>query len=418
MIDAQMLAKEHIHSPSAQPTLLRNKQFICLLLAYTFSIFGNSFHNIALNLWILTETGSAKMMTVVLVTNLVVGSLFGSIAGTIVDRLNRRMIMLACDLLRCLFVFTIAICIALPDTPFVLIVMLTAIVTLLGLFQSPALNASLINIVGKEHIQRATGLMNVSDNISRTVGFVVGGVFVAAFGGFWAIVIDSFTFLLSIILVFLAGHFPSPKIDRLNTNFKQDLINGFKYVWTNPFAKSVTILSPTLLLFFMSSLMLTQVLAVKVWQANAFEFGLIEACIPLGYMLGAGIIVGLGSKLRRRGLLVMLSLLLMGPAYVFLSYTSTAEIAIPVILLIGFLFSFSTLLVSIILRLEVSEAIQGRVFGIMGSLNSVVPSLGLIIASFFADQFGADSVMWCTGVFLAIFACFFSWRLKEIRNYH
>ncbi|MFB6364824.1 MFS transporter [Paenibacillus elgii] len=296
------------------PALWQNKQFILLLCAYTLSLFGNSFHSIALNLWVLTKTGSAKMMTIVLVTNLVISSLLGPIAGTIADRMNRRKIMLISDLVRCGFVFTIALCITLPKVPFILIVFLTGIVTASGLFHSPAFHASLVNIVGKEHLQRATGLLNISDNISRTVGFAVGGIFVTTFGGAWAIVFDGFSFLVSFLLVLIAGTFSSPNIEKHHQKkFKEDLMTGFRYIWKDPFAKSVTILSPTLILFFMSSLMLTQVMAVKVWKASPFHFGLIEACIPLGYMLGAGIIVALGEKIKKRGKLVMLNLILMGP---------------------------------------------------------------------------------------------------------
>jgi len=420
MIEAQYTTKEQLNLATLQVNLFKNKQFFLLLAAYTFSIFGNSFHNIALNLWVLTETGSAKMMTVILVTNLAVGALFGSIAGAIADRFDRRKIMQVCDLFRCILVLTIALCIAIPHSPFMLIVLLTAIVTFLGLFQSPSLNASLINIVGKDNIQRATGLMNISDNISRTLGFVLGGIFIAAFGGVWAIIFDGLTFFLSFILVFLAGHFPSPRITggASKNSFSHDLKQGFQFVRKDAFAKAVTVLSPTLLLFFMSALMLTQVMAVKVWHANAFEFGLIEACIPLGYMIGAGIIVLLGAKLKRRGLLIMISLLLMGPIYILLSFSSNATVAIPIILLIGFMFSFCTLLVNIILRLEVSEELQGRVFGIMGSLNSVVPSLGLIFSSFVADSYGANSILLYIGLILTLFSILSSLSLKKIRTYN
>lgn len=195
-------------------------------------------------------------------------------------------------------------------------------------------------------------------------------------------------------------------------------MTGFRYIWKDPFAKSVTILSPTLILFFMSSLMLTQVMAVKVWKASPFHFGLIEACIPLGYMLGAGIIVALGEKIKNRGKLVMLNLILMGPFYIVLSYSTTAPIAIPIILLIGFTFSFCTLLINIILRLEVSQELQGRVFGTLGSLMSVFPSIGLVIASFFADFYGSSSVMFIIGCILLLFGIVASTRLREIRDYN
>ncbi|MEF2965361.1 MFS transporter [Paenibacillus sp. M1] len=421
MLDAQVSpAEQAAERPKAAAALWSNKQFLFILGAYILSIFGNSFHNIALNLWVLTETGSAKMMTVILVCNLAIASLFGSIAGTFADRVNRRRIMMYSDLLRCVVVFIIALCISLPETPFFVIVLLTGFTTFLGLFESPAMNASLINIVGKEHIQRATGLMNIGDNISRTVGFAVGGIFVAAFGGSWAIAFDGFTFLLSFILVLLAGSFPSPKTAKTAAakSFKQDLIKGLRFIWTDAFAKSVIILSPTLMLFFTSALMLTQVMAVNVWRADPFQFGLIEACIPLGYMLGAGMIVAFGTKFQKRGKLIMLNLLLMGPAYMILSSSASAASAIPVILIVGVMFSFCTLLINIILRLEVSEELQGRVFGILGSFTSVVPSLGLIAASYFADIYGADSMMLVIGMMLLFFAILVLFGLKKLRKYN
>ncbi|UHA74974.1 MFS transporter [Paenibacillus sp. 481] len=427
MLDAQVTISEPTStSKPAAPTqaqpltnLWRNKQYVLLFFAYTFALFGNSFHTIALNLWVLNETGSAKMMSVILVCHLVVAALFGSVAGTVVDRFNRRTIMMIADILRCLLVITIAVCVAIPNTPFIFIVILTGLVTFLSLFQGPAFNASLINIVGKEHIQKASGYLNIADNIARIVGYAVGGIFVAAFGGAWAIFIDGMTFLLSFVLIWLAGSFPSP---RTNTGSQRKFIDdfriGFRFVRTNPFAKAVTVLLPFLALCFMSALMLTQVMAVKVWQATPFEFGLIEACIPLGYMIGAGIIVAFGSKIKRRGRLVMFNLLLMGPAYLILSYSSSTITAIPTILLVGFTFSFCTLLVNIILRLEISEELQGRVFGIMGSLISVMPSVGLVVASYFADIYGAGSVMRVIGIILLLFALVAVVKLKEIRNYN
>lgn len=131
--------------------------------------------------------------------------------------------------------------------------------------------------------------------------------------------------------------------------------------------------------------MLTQVMAVNVWKASPFQFGLMEACIPLGYMIGSGLIMILGSRIRRRGLFIMSGLFCLGPMYILLSFITSAATAIPVVLLIGFMFSFCTLLINIILRLEISEEIQGRVFGVLGSIMSVAPSIGLTLVSYLSD---------------------------------
>ncbi|WP_379134285.1 MFS transporter [Paenibacillus sp. sgz500958] len=404
---------------SSYPALWRNKAFILLFTASTISLLGNAFHSLALSLWVLQETGSAKAMSILLIVNLIICSLLGSVTGTLADRFNRRRIILGAYFIQSIFVLGIAACLASPHPSFVLIVCLTGVVTAAGQFQGPAFQASLRCIAGTEHIQKAAGWMSLSENISRTAGYALGGIFVAAFGGTLAIVIDGMAFLAALLAVSLAGSFSSPVLTggAKGQSFKQDILSGFRFIWRNPFAKAITILLPILSLFFLSSLMLTQVMAVKVWNATPLEFGLMEGCIPLGYMLGAGFIVATGDKLKYRGRVIIYSLLLIGPLYAVLSFTSTMWIAIPLILLIGFTFAFSTLLINIILRLEVPEDLQGRMFGVLGSLMSVAPPLGLAVFSSSADLFGPSSVMLAVGVMLLVFGIWAYHELRFIREY-
>ncbi len=109
--------------------------------------------------------------------------------------------------------------------PFILIIILTALTSCAGLFQSPAFHASLVDIVGKDKVQQATGVLNVADNVSRISGLAIGGVVVAAFGGSIAISVDAVTFMLSAILVLLSGKFPnSTKKQESKIHFKRTLL--------------------------------------------------------------------------------------------------------------------------------------------------------------------------------------------------
>lgn len=349
---------------------------------------------------------------------MVISILFGSIAGTVADRVERKKLMWVADMIRSLLVLGIALCIAFK-APFMFIILLTALTAFAGLFQSPAFQASLVDIVGKEKVQRATSAMNIADNLSRITGLALGGVVVALFGGVVAIVLDSIAFMLSAILVLLAGTFPHSKrkIEERKT-FQEDFITGFKHIWKNPFARAVTILSPTLIMFFITSLMLIQVMAVKVWRVTPIEFGLIEACIPFGYMLGAGIIMWLDKKLKHRGRYIVGSMVIIAPMYIVLSFISSAILAIPFIFMIGFLFSFCTLLVTIIMRLEVASELQGRMFGILGSLTSIAPPIGLAISSFFADIYGPALILTLNGIGLLGSAMIVAFFLSSIRTYN
>ncbi|MEK4453065.1 MULTISPECIES: MFS transporter [Paenibacillus] len=416
-----LLVKQVPPAVQAHPSLWGNRRFLLLLSSYSISLFGNTFHSIALSLWVLQTTGSAKMIAIITIINLVLSSLLGSIGGTFADRVNRRTLMLITDLISCGLVVTLALAISLPSTSFIIVAILTGLTTVSALFQSPAYQASITTVVGKEHLQKAVGLLNLSENICRTIGYSAGGIFVASFGAADAILFDGATFFLSFLLVLAVRSLPLPtqlnNAPKKERKFTQDLVDGIRYIWRYPFARAVMIMLPTLTLFFVPSLMLTQVMAVKVWDSTPFQFGLIEACIPLGYMIGSGLILLLGSKLKNRGFLIMTGLLCLGPLYLLLSFVTSAAIAIPIILVIGFMFSFSTLLINTILRLEVSEDIQGRVFGVLGSIMSVAPSIGLTAVSFLSDLFSPGPVMGSIGVLLLLFALSTITKLKVIRNY-
>ncbi|OKP98065.1 MFS transporter [Paenibacillus sp. P46E] len=416
-----VLARQAVAAAPSYPGLWANKKFLLLLCSFSISLFGNTFHSIALSLWVLQTTGSAKLMAVLTIINLLLSSLLGSIGGTFADRTNRRKIMLITDLISCMLVIVLALVISVPSSSFIIVAVLTALTTVSALFQSPAYQSSIITVVGKEHVQQAVGMLNLSENICRTVGFSAGGIFVATFGASDAILFDGFTFLVSFLLVLAVRSLPMPT--RVNhehqekKKFIQDLGEGMRYIWKFPFAKAVIIMLPTLTLFFMPSLMLTQVMAVNVWKSSPFQFGLMEACIPLGYMIGSGLIMILGSRIKRRGLLIMIGLLCLGPMYILLSFVPSAAAAIPVILLIGFIFSFCTLLINTVLRLEISEELQGRVFGVLGSVMSVAPSIGLTIVSYLSDHFTPGPVMGSIGLLLLLFALYASTKLKVIRSY-
>lgn len=422
MSDPFLARQEASAAPApTSPGLWANKKFLLLLCSFSISQFGNTFHNIALSLWVLQTTGSAKLMAVLTIINLLLSSLVGSIGGTFADRMSRRTIMLVTDLISTVLVAALALVISVPSSSFLIVAVLTAMTTVSALFQSPAYQSSIVTVVGKEHVQQAVGLLNLSENICRTVGFSAGGIFVAAFGAADAILFDAFTFVISFLLVLAVRSLPMPtrvnQASQAKKKFIQDLGEGMRYIWKFPFAKAVIIMLPTLTLFFMPSLMLTQVMAVKVWKSSPFQFGLMEACIPLGYMLGSGMILLLGSRIRRRGLLIMGGLLCMGPMYTLLSFITSASAAIPVILLIGLTFSFCTLLINTILRLEISEELQGRVFGTLSSIMSVAPSLGLTIVSYLSDHFSPGPVMASIGLLLFLFALYASTKLKVIRTY-
>lgn len=402
-------------------SIWRNRAFLFVFASTSLSVLGSTFHSIALNLWILQTSGSARLMSAVVIIHLVINMLFGSFAGTIADRVNRRNLMLATDIIRFVIISLIALLIYVPNTSYIYIMILTGIVAFVGTFRSPAFQAALVEIVGKNQLTQAVGAISISDNIVRISGFALGGVAVALFGGAFAIAIDAVTFLLSAISLLLAGQFlfqQPQNSDKPTTSFKEDLIEGIHYVWRDPFARASIFLLPVVMLFFLSTFMLIQVMAIQVWKAQSIVFGLIEACIPLGFVIGSIIIMRLDKRLKRRGWWILGSMILMGPLFIIISQVTNALVALPFILLVGFLFSFSTTIIYIMLRVAIEPDIQGRVFGLLGALTSVAPPVGLALFSTLSDYYGPSPIILISGIFMIIITAVASYRMRIFRSFN
>lgn len=402
----------------ANRALWRNVAYRRILCGYGISVFGDCFNGIAISLWVLQTTGSAKSMAAVQVCNMVVSFLFGSFAGTFADRLDRRTLMLSSDLFRGAMAFIIAVSLFVLHAPFPIVLLMLSLSMFSSLFQAPAFHASVTSLVGREHLQQATGTIHLVDNIARISGLAAAGIAVSAFGGFTAIMITGVTFLLSAICVMLAGRFPDVQRSSMHRgSFVKEWGGSFSHIFAHPLIRSIVILNPLLILFFMSAIMLVQVMAVNVWQANPVQFGLIETCIPLGYMLGSGILIASGNRLKRKGRWVFIGLLVLGPLYMLLANVSSPVVALPLIIAGGAMFACCTMLTQIMMRAEVPDELQGRIYGVLGTITSTAPILGLTLVSVMADQWGAQTVLESLGALLLVVGIIAVAGLKSIRTY-
>lgn len=106
----------------------------------------------------------------------------------------------------------------------------------------------------------------------------------------------------------------------------------------------------------------------------------------------------------------------MGPLFIVIAQMATAAIALPLILPVGFLFSFSTTIIFIVLRVIIEPALQGRVFGLLGALTSASPPIGLTVFSTLSDINGPAIIITISGTTMLLIGSIAYSRMKPIRN--
>src|SRR4051794_28848734 len=180
-----------------QEDLLRRVRGLRLLFLAAFgSGFGPWLAFVALTLDVWARTHSGTWIAALLLADFLPAIAIGLLAGPLVDRLSRRRVMVAADVVR------VAVFIALPfaGSAGQIVALAAAAGSPPGFFR-PAVSASLPTLVADSELPRAQGPLQAADALTTVIGPLAGGILVAATSPDSAYVVNAVTFLWSALLI-------------------------------------------------------------------------------------------------------------------------------------------------------------------------------------------------------------------------
>jgi MFS family permease len=185
--------------------LLRNRSFFFLWLAQIATTLGNEFYNIGVIVAIYEQTGSAVQATGVLVARSVPSFLFSPLAGALVDRYDRRSVLVGMNLLR---VFLIALFVLIPSGHAPNIWLIYAVVcgiAIADIVYRPAQMALIPSLVTQSLLVRANSLVMSTNMAAFALAYGLGGWLLAQLGGQTLILINLACFLLGALFAWQIG---------------------------------------------------------------------------------------------------------------------------------------------------------------------------------------------------------------------
>ncbi len=234
-----------MQSVSYSELLRNNKNFRRLWSGQVISELGTWFSAIAELGLVRMLSGSALMTTAVLVARLAPFLLVAPLAGVLVDRGNRKQILIAADLVRALIALgylTTGI-----GAPVWIVVLCTGVMSSASTFFEAAKNASIANMVTRREMLTANVLMFSTRFLQLSLGAALGGVTAAKFGYNAAFVINSLSFIASAIFIW---RIPAESMrrgegadEKSQSHFLSDVRNGLAYIWTAPFVRAVILVN-------------------------------------------------------------------------------------------------------------------------------------------------------------------------------
>jgi predicted MFS family arabinose efflux permease len=394
--------------PRASLSLLRrNRDFRALFLASVISLGGDWFLWVAINGLIYVETGKALYVGLAILAQEFAFFVASPIGGVLADRLDRRKLMIACDLARA------AICVAFllvgAETLWLAYVLLPLLATFAAPFD-PALSAATPNVVEPEDLPTANALNGSLWGTMLAVGAGLGGVITDAFGADTAFLVNGASFLVSAALL--------SSIRRRFSEVREEhhehpgAVEATRETWR--FARrDHRVLSLLAVKFGFGAaaglLALIPVMALDVFESENVGFGILMAARGLGALVGPFLghrIAGPGH--RRLFPAIGLSLAVFGLGYMALGAAPSLAIAAVTICVAHLGGGSQWMLSTYGLQVLVPDHIRGRIFGFDYMLITLSLSLSAVIASAVADQIGPRiTVTILGGVALAWAAAWF-----------
>ena len=364
----------------AQPSpfaVLRNGRFVRLWTAQLVSTIGDALTSLAAGIIVYERTGSALSVGLMLMATAVPALIFGLIAGVVVDRYDRKRIMIAADLIRAGLVFTIPFLVPGSVIWLYVIVMLSASVTQ---FFAPANDSILPEIASEEELGAANAIMAIAQFGSTAVGFALAGL-LATFNSIEAVFwIDSGTFLFSALMIATVKIAPLV-VTELTTvrEMIRNLTFGAKFIWRTPILRSMNLVKiPVLISFGLQNVLLLP-FAIIALSATTFEYGLQEGLTSVGFVLGSLAMARLSDRLRE-GQWLVVSYLGMGFFGLVYALQTNVWVAIALISVSGALNAPSFVASRLINQRNTPREMRGRVFSTSSVITTVVFLVGMGLA--------------------------------------
>jgi len=362
--------------------------FTIVWLGQIVSVLASNMSGFALTIWAFEKTGSATVLGLVQLSFTLPFLLISPFAGAMVDRYNRKLMMMVSDLGAVLATSGILILNAAGHLEIWHMCAASVIYGLSGTFQWPAYMAAISTMVPKEQYGRANGMMSLIDSGPAVFSPILAGALLPFIGLTGILVIDVVTFFLAIGALMIV-HVPQPELTQEGQAGKGSLMKeaayGFQYIFARRSLLSLLLVILCLNLVGGLSQSLFAPMILLRTDNNSASLGAIQSAFAVGGVAG-GLIVSAwgGFKKRIRGMLIGWGLYAFFGLILF-GLGRNLYVWIPVAFLAAINFPLTQSASNAIWQSKVAPDVQGRVFSARRLIAWLVDPIMPVVSGLMAD---------------------------------
>ena len=378
-------------------TILKNRTFLLLFLGNTISLIGFGFNLVGVSWLVLEVTGSELALGKIMAMATVPGVVLALFAGIIIDKVNRKWLLVVLDLFRMVVVSTFVI-LLIQDRFSMTALFIT--VLLMGTGSSlfwPTAQAFVQELVSAKDYFHANALLSASYQAGSILGAGIGGVVVHFYGVPTALAFNALTHLISALLI-SAAPFRREVVHHEVESIWQSVSKGFIY-----FKEKVgvlilgftTILADVAIWGALSVLTIT--ISKEVFLAGSLGYGLMEGFYGVGALIST-VAVGYMTRFLGRGRALLLCYVVAGVMCLLAPIAISIYLAGVAYFFMGLHNNAARICIRTIFMEQIPNKIMGRVQTILGVYTRLLVVASALSAGWITENLSVNTGMIFTGI--------------------
>jgi MFS family permease len=380
---------------------------------------GDHFNNIAVFSLVMQTTGSGLIVSGVMLARAVPAILAGPVAGVLLDRVDRREIMIASDLVRAIVALGFIATVHVPRTWLLLV--LSGLLMFASPFFTSGRAAILPRIASRDELHTANALTQTTQWVTLTVGTMAAGISAATLGYTAAFVLNSMSFLFSAWAISRLrppeGGFRAPAAPLAGAPIARpwhEYLEGLRYMRQQPLIMGIALLGIGWASGGGAAQILFTLFGEVVFDRGPAGIGVLWGSAGIGLILGGTVAHQIGPRIAFRTYkrLVAVCYLVHGGAYIVFSQMESFGWALVFIGVSRAAVAVSTVLNTTLMLRHVADSFRGRVFSTNESLVWATMMLSMLGAGLASQHVSARTIGAWSGILSSMTAIYWLWADK------
>ena len=383
------------------------RPFFAVWTGQVFSLLGSELVQFALVWWLTTTTGSAMVLVLATMMAVLPRVFVSPIAGALVDRWNRRLVMMLADSLSAVAVVVLAVLFALDAVQLWHVYVVMFVRAACGAFHWPAMQASTTLMVPEQHLARVAGLNQALQGLGSIVAPPLGALLLQVLPMQGVLAVDVVTALLAISPLFFV-HIPQPERTEAAAQASRpsvvgDLREALHFLSAWPGILMIIAIAVLVNALVFPALSLQPLLVTEHFGGDVLQLAWLQSAFGVGIVAG-GVTLGVWGGFKRRLLTGLLALALNGVGLVVIGLAPADgfPVAVGAMFFAWFMNPIANGALMAVLQVIVPPDMQGRVFTLLQSAAGAMIPLGLVIAGPLAEVLGVQIWFLVAGVAMAV----------------